>query len=103
MNTPPKGHEFMLNDIDNPPPAMKAPARTEFRGFKVAGHNIRKVVWFPEAPLGTLAVEFSGGATYTYAGVPVEVYLALRDAPSVGGTFDAIVKKAGYAFQRVTG
>lgn len=35
----------------------------------------------------TLAVQFKGGKTYHYAGVPREIYEIVRDAESVGREF----------------
>lgn len=41
------------------------------------------------------------GDPYKYKGVPVEAYVAVRDAESVGAAFHQHIKKAGYEFERV--
>ena len=40
----------------------------------------------------TLKVQFSGGATYEYAGVPATEYQAFLSAPSAGKHFSANIK-----------
>lgn len=97
---------------------MSSPARSEFRGFKAEGSgNIEQIAWFPGPPktaarndapvftgipdVGTLGVNFRNGATYTYTDVPLEVYLQLLAASSVGQAFDRLIKKAAFKYQRV--
>lgn len=89
--------------------------RVEFRGFNCPDSStIVAVTWQendPDGPpvgamryeevLGTLRVVFKSGSQYEYDAVPEEVYKALHVAPSVGGTFDQLVKKGGYAYQKV--
>jgi hypothetical protein len=41
---------------------------------------------------GTLAVRFKSGATFNYAGVPVEKHKALMEAESVGSYFAREIK-----------
>jgi hypothetical protein len=48
-----------------------------------------------------LEVEFNGGRTYQYHGVPNQVYRNLMSAASHGSYFDQNIKKAGYSFGRV--
>jgi len=40
----------------------------------------------------TLEIEFKNGAVYQYFDVPESIYLALRDADSVGGYLAAHIK-----------
>lgn len=42
----------------------------------------------------TLTIAFRSGATYSYAGVPEEVYENLRTAGSPGGYFNAAIKNS---------
>jgi lysyl-tRNA synthetase class 2 len=42
----------------------------------------------------TLTISFRSGATYSYAGVPEEVYESLRTAGSPGQYFNAAIKNA---------
>lgn len=41
---------------------------------------------------GTLDITFTSGRTFTYEGVPADVFYALRDAPSPGSYFHAQIK-----------
>jgi KTSC domain len=50
----------------------------------------------------TLEVAFHSGAVYQYSGVPASVYQGLMTAASHGQYMDAHVKKAGYAYRRVS-
>ncbi len=38
---------------------------------------------------------------YQYEDIPVEVYSALRDAESVGGTFNSLVKRGPYKYKKL--
>lgn len=49
----------------------------------------------------TLEVEFHGGSIYEYYDVPAHVHTGLMSAGSHGSYFDANVKKAGYAYNRI--
>lgn len=96
--------------------------RSEYRGFDtLESSNIQRVMWYlpdsiaplaegatdVENPSGTLVVQFKPrgdakeGATYRYASVRLDVYLRLRDAESIGSTFDVLVRKGNYTYQRV--
>lgn len=50
----------------------------------------------------TLGVRFRNGGEYHYRHVPQDVYDGLLKAPSKGTYFDQHIKKAGFAFERVT-
>src|SRR6185436_15236304 len=50
---------------------------------------------------GTLEVEFKGGGTYRYSGVPAEVHQELVGADSVGSAFARLIKRGGYDFEKV--
>lgn len=43
---------------------------------------------------GTLDITFTSGRTFTYEGVPAEVFYALRDAPSPGQYYHQEIKNA---------
>ena len=64
--------------------------------------------WMAWHPLGggTLAVEFYKGSVYTYTGVPLEAYRELVAAhtggESVGKTFQATIKNAGYSYAKLS-
>ena len=47
-------------------------------------------------PDGTICVKFNSGGLYTYIGAPVEVYLDLRHAQSVGGYLNKVIKQYPY-------
>ena len=46
-------------------------------------------------------VTFHTGAIYVYMDVPQEVFVQVLSAPSVGSAFTQIIKKGGYAYQKV--
>lgn len=50
----------------------------------------------------TLEVEFKGGVVYQYEDVPEEVHKQLIHSSSVGGSFQVLVKDAGYRYTRVS-
>ena len=50
---------------------------------------------------GRLFVNFSEDLVYEYDGVPGDVVLDFMFADSIGGTFDALVKKGEFSFKRV--
>lgn len=79
---------------------MTTAIRNEHRSFMCPeSSNLGTVTYWT----GTkrLRVAFKNGAEYDYAAVPLEVYEQLRDADSVGMTFDALVKKGGFEFKKV--
>jgi hypothetical protein len=49
-----------------------------------------------------LEIEFVHGTVYRYFGVPREVYDGLITAESRGAYFDEHVRRAGFAYQRVS-
>jgi len=48
-----------------------------------------------------LEIEFQSGSVYQYRDVPRDIYDGLLSAASKGGYFEAHIKDAGFAFQRV--
>jgi hypothetical protein len=50
----------------------------------------------------TLEVESNDGRVYQYRDVPMEVYHDLLEAESPGHFLDQRIKKAGYAYRRMT-
>jgi len=54
-----------------------------------------------EEATNTLGVRFQSGMEYHYFGVPVEVFEAMRSAPSAGRFLDQNIKKAGYSYARI--
>ncbi|MFZ3377381.1 MAG: KTSC domain-containing protein [Chthoniobacterales bacterium] len=48
-----------------------------------------------------LEIEFQSGNVYQYRGVSPDVYDELLSAASKGSYFEAHIKNAGFAFQRV--
>lgn len=71
----------------------------------VESSNLAWMAWHPLNG-GTLAVEFQHGGMYTYAGVPLSAYRELVKAheseESVGSTFYHEIKRAGYAYERLS-
>lgn len=76
----------------------------------VASTNIASVGWEPGPPplIGTLEIEFSGGAVYQYDGVPpVEAFRVLLgdyigpDGRSVGRAFHHLIRSKGYPYRRI--
>ena len=65
---------------------------------QVHSSNIRSVGYEPESRL--LAVEFNGGRTYEYYGVPGTVHRGLMQAASKGSYFHQVIKDQ-YMFERV--
>jgi len=65
----------------------------------VSSSNLKSVGY--DAANSTLEVEFLHGGIYQYSGVPAARYSGLMGAPSKGEYFDANIKKAGFAFQKV--
>jgi KTSC domain len=49
-----------------------------------------------------LGVRFNSGGEYRYRSVPRRVYEGFLNASSKGSYFDQFVRKAGYAYLRVT-
>lgn len=49
----------------------------------------------------TLVVRFRGGATYEYEGVLRTTFGVLREAQSVGATFDRLIRKGSYKYRKV--
>lgn len=54
----------------------------------IQSSNVSRIGWIDE----TLFVRFNNGRTYTYAGVPIDVYSELVDSPSVGKAFHSLIK-----------
>lgn len=50
----------------------------------------------------TLVVEFHNGTSYKYTGVPADVLDQVRFGVSAGQAFNRLVKKPGYAYERVS-
>lgn len=50
----------------------------------------------------TLEVEFGDGRVYRYQDVPMDVYHDLLESESPGHFLDQRIKKAGYAYRRMT-
>lgn len=48
-----------------------------------------------------LFVEFHSGGVYKYSGVPREVFDAMSNAESVGKAFHSLIRKGGYAYEKV--
>ncbi len=48
-----------------------------------------------------LEIAFHNGSIYQYFNVPAHIYEGLMRASSHGQYFDAYIKKAGYAYQRL--
>ena len=48
-----------------------------------------------------LVATFKGGTEYLYSGVPLEVYMKVVIAESVGKEFNATIKAGGYEFEKL--
>jgi len=72
---------------------------------EVDSTNLKWMAWHPLGG-GTMAVEFRHGGVYTYNGVPLSAYRTLVAAhttgESVGSAFHHEVKRAGYAYERLS-
>lgn len=66
----------------------------------VSSSNVSAVGYDDET--ATLGVRFHSGGEYHYAGVPRGVFDAFIGAPSKGQFLDQQIKKAGYAYQRIS-
>lgn len=66
--------------------------------FPVSSSMIRFIGYAPEDH--KLLVGFSNHSWYAYSGVPKEVFADLMVASSHGKTFDALVKKGGYKYEK---
>lgn len=64
----------------------------------VESSNIARVDWDQDSEV--LTVEFNGGSTYEYEGVPEQVYTNFLGAASKGRFFHQFIK-GQYAFTRV--
>lgn len=64
----------------------------------VISSNIQAVGYDPESQ--TLHVQFKGGSTYAFAGVPPEHHSGLLDAESAGQYFHKHIRGGGYAATR---
>jgi len=49
----------------------------------------------------TLKVDFKRGGSYEYYEVSIEIYNAIKTAPSIGKAFDALIKNAGFKYKKV--
>lgn len=61
---------------------------------------VQALGWNPET--GRLVAQFKPGVWYEYDNVPADVAARVVFDKSVGGTFDALVKKGGFKFRKVT-
>jgi hypothetical protein len=62
----------------------------------LSSSNIAAAGW--DEDTRTLTVEFSSGSTYTYSGVPRDVYEGLLSAPSAGSFFARQIR-GRYSYQ----
>jgi len=63
----------------------------------VASSTIKNISWDE----GDLTVQFIKSGTYTYHGVPEEVFNQIMNSSSVGKSFDQLVKKGNYKYTKV--
>lgn len=66
----------------------------------VSSSNLAAVGY--DASAGTLGIRFLNGGEYHYYGVSEDVYQGFFTAASVGRYFDQNVKKAGYAWTKIS-
>ena len=48
----------------------------------------------------TMYIKFKSGGSYTYEGVPLEIYNGMQTSPSAGRYFHAVIKK-NYPYKKV--
>lgn len=48
-----------------------------------------------------MGVIFTNGDEYHYHEVPETTFEEVRSAPSIGSSFDSLVKKGGYAWEKI--
>ena len=76
----------------------------QFETFHVISSNLNLIAY--DVRLSVLRVRFNSGATYEYSDVPAWVFGALLHARDVGNSvgeiFDRHIKKAGYAYMRIS-
>lgn len=72
--------------------------------MKVQSANLSEIVY--DGDSSALTVTFKNGRTYSYAGVPEDVYASLVIAhetnQSVGQIFNQLVRSAGYDYTEVS-
>jgi hypothetical protein len=54
-----------------------------------------------DSETSTMGVIFTNGAEYHYKSVDLETFERVKTANSIGKAFDLLVKKAGFAFERI--
>lgn len=73
----------------------------EFEMVSLASSNLAAVGY--NKGTSELRVEFlKSGAIYQYSGVPEGVYEAIVSGSSAGEAFDSLVKRAGFAYRRIS-
>jgi len=65
----------------------------------VSSSMIMSMGWNPDT--GRLVAQFSEGVWYEYDGIPADIAARIIFNKSVGGTFDALIKKGGFTYRRV--
>lgn len=70
------------------------------RRIKVSSSNVNSIGYDKDS--STLDVEFKGGAVYRYSGVPEDVYIGLRNAPSKGSYLAKYIKSGGYPYEMIS-
>ena len=60
---------------------------------------LRQLDYDPDTQI--LVAEFPNGGRYEYLGVPMDIWVELCDATSVGSTFSRLVKGGGYMYNRI--
>ena len=66
----------------------------------VSSSMIMSIGWNPDSQ--RLVAQFKEGVWYEYDGIPADVAARIIFNPSVGGTFNDLIKKGGFQFRRVT-
>lgn len=72
----------------------------KFEYSEVESSNIKAIGYNAED--GLLEITFHSDEIYWYIGVPIDIVKQLISAESVGKAFNELIKKAGYAYLKVT-
>jgi hypothetical protein len=74
--------------------------KLRLRFYRVRGsQQIERVAYDPASH--TLFVKFVGSSLYLYRGVPAESVAGFLFADSVGATFNELIKKGGYEYEKL--
>lgn len=68
----------------------------------VTSSNLEAVRYRGTYAKGHLDVKFKNGTVYRYSDVPVDIVVPLLNAKSIGSAFNQLIKKSGFAYEKIT-